>query len=89
MLSFFFSGLKIKRTINAASSSSPNDRRVSEPHVTNAVVIKEEPIDEDEEVLTYSIELLDEIEEKDVPIKLEEMFDLLPSHQETADDDEN
>ena len=61
---------------SAAGSASSPDRRSAEPQlVANAVVIKEEPIEEDndEEVATYSLKISPE---EAAQVKLEEvMFD--------------
>jgi len=72
---------------SAASSSSSTDRRSPEPGaVSNVVMIKEEPIEEDideEVVLAYFIDVSPE--EAAFRIKLEEMFNC-PSN-ENADED--
>ena len=70
---------------SASSSSSSTDRRFPEPKVvSNAVVIKEEPIDEDsyEVYPSTSIDISPEAA-ADAQVKLEEMFNW--SSNENAD----
>ena len=70
---------------SAASSSASTDRRSAESSiVANAVVIKEEPIEE--EVATYSIDVSSKAA-ADAQVKLEEVFNW--SDKEKEEDDEN
>ena len=76
-------------TSATSSSSSSTDRRSSEPeHTANAVVIKEESIEEnieEKEVATYSIEVSAEAAAA-VPIKLEEVLFDWPGNENDDDD---
>ena len=73
---------------SASSSSSSTDRRFPEPKVvSNAVVIKEEPIDEDsyEVYPSTSIDISPEAA-ADAQVKLEEMFDWSDKENDTEDE---
>ena len=72
---------------SASSSSSSTDRRSTEPQVVaNAVLIKDEPIDEDsyEVYPSTAIDVSPEVAVA-VPIKVEEVFDWLDNKNDGED----